>query len=149
MKTSNLKIKTSCLFIFTIFIIALLFGGCDNNVTDPPPLPPPLTLSVYPIIDTREVNINANLYLGGSLVNQDGDKLRGYTVRLSLDPDTIGTLTPWATTEPDSNSGFKQEVVFNGSKEGVVLIRGWTELGDGTVSSEDTLHIWVRPPING
>ena len=134
-----------------LLITALLTGlmsACDGITDTNDPLPP-YTLSIYPIIDTREVLIEKNWGIGGLLINSSRDSLSGYVVNFTLTPDTMGTITSFAHLEKDSSSGFREEVTFYGKREGIVLITGRINKADGSFMVQDTLHLKVHNPVNG
>lgn len=130
-----------------IAVGALIFSAACDSATDPPPPPPPMTLDIYPYGEIYEVDTGTNMYLHGKLTDEDGDPMGGYQVDLSIDPDTMGTITPYAVLDPTKTNGFNTQVVFNGQVNGVVLITGQVWIGDA-LSAQDTFHVWVRPPIN-
>ncbi len=129
-------------------VILFFSAACSNDTTNPPPPPPPMVLHIYPSNEIYEVDTGANLYLNGQLVNEDGDPIAGYRVDFSLDPDTLGVITPFAVLDPTSSNGFNRQVVFNGRINGEALITGQVWIGE-SVAARDTLHVLVRPPING
>lgn len=148
MNYHGLKMSVGFLFIVAAVIsVSLFIGACDNGITNPHPVPPVQTLDIFPVNGAYEVNLNENFYIGGHFRDQAGNPIRGERVYFSVTPDTVGEITPWATTEPDSSNGFETNVVFYGTVEDTVLIRGW--IGNESIIALDTMRIWVRPPING
>ncbi|NQT35288.1 hypothetical protein HQ587_08865 [bacterium] len=147
MNYHGLKMSAGFLFVVVTAVgVSLLIGACDNGITNPPPPPPVQRLEIFPVNGAYEVDIGKNFYIGAHFHNQTGNPIRGERVYFSVTPDTVGEITPWATTEPDSNNGFETNVVFNGTVKDTVLIRGW--VGNENIVALDTMSIWVRPPIN-
>lgn len=149
MKTKNIRLLVY--FFMVITITAALSGllsacGGITESNDPIPL---YTLDIYPLIDTREVIIDKNLGIGGSLINAKREPLRGYLINFSLDPASFGVITRTAHLEPDSINGFQEEVTFVGNEEGYVLITGIIYNTDNSILAQDTLHIKVLHPVNG
>ncbi len=128
--------------------LMLLGASCKKSTTPPPP-PPAYTLDIYPLNGIPEADINTNFYLGGRLNDSQGNPEAGRRVYFTLDQNWMGTITPWATTAPDSVDGFVERVVFHGDTVGVALIQGYVENIEGQELASDTLSIWVRDPING
>jgi hypothetical protein len=152
---SNVKTENNnrlSVYLITVISIAAALSGlisaCDGitDSNDPMPL---YTLDIYPLYDTREIEIEKNLGIGGLLINSKRDSLRGYLVNFYLSPDTLAIITPTAHLEPDSSNGFREEVTFYGNQEGVVLITGIVNNADGSILAQDTLYIKVRDPVNG
>ena len=149
MKTAEIKRKVVYSGTILLAIVtAALVAACDSDISEPPHKPPPFTFNIYPIYDTREVIIGVNTEIAGQLVNAENERLDGYRVRFTLNPDTMGIITPWATLEKDSSNGFLEEVTFMGIKVGVVLINGTVLKPDGSSLVQDTLSLMVRNPIN-
>jgi len=149
MKTN--RKKKYCYILSMLLITASLTGlmsACDGISDTNNPLPP-YTLNIYPIVDTREVEIEKNWGIGGLLINSVRDSLSGYVVYFTLTPDTMGIITSFAHLEKDSSSGYREEVTFVGTREGIVLITGIVNKADGSLMAQDTLHLKVHNPING
>ena len=149
MKTRFFRIK-SVNFLTSVAAcgLVLLWQGCED-ATHPTPPPPAYTLDIYPANGVPEVVINTNIAIGGRLQDGQGDLVAGKRVYFTIQPEDIGSITTWATTEPDSSDGFRERVIFNGRSLGVALIRGFiTDVG-GQEAAHDTLSIWVREQING
>ena len=148
MNYHGLRISVGFLLVIAVTVsVSLFIGACDDGITNPTPAPPVLRLEIFPVNGAYEVDINDNFYIGAHFRDQTGRSISGERVYFSVTPDTVGEITPWAVTEPDSNNGFRENVVFNGTVEIVVLIWGW--VGNENIVALDTMSIWVRPPING
>ena len=128
-------------------VIFLIFG-CSDDVKNPTEPPPVQILDIFSVTGTYGVHPNMNLHLGARVVNRDNEPQNGYRVNFSMTPDTSGTITPWAITDTTKDNGLNMDVIFNGSVLGVVLIRGWVIKADGTLASEDTMHVEVWLPGN-
>lgn len=145
------SLRMSVVFPFVIAVavsVSLFIGACDDGITNPTPTPPVLRLEIFPVLGAFEVDISRNLDIGAHFRDQTGKPISGERVFFDVTPDTVGEITPWAITEPDSNNGFRENVVFNGSVETVALIRGWVINNNGNITAQDTMAIWVRPPPN-
>jgi len=122
-------------------------SGCDD------PTPPgtnqvQLGLNIYLYNHPQEANINENVYLAGRLIDATGDTLRNARVTFSVQPDSVGNITPFTSTNPDSSTGFDTRVTFIGRRPGVALITGQVLEGQ-EILGRDTVRIRVRDPING
>lgn len=135
--------------------IPVLFGsvaligctGCDD------PTPPGsnqinLGLNIFLFNHPQEADINENVYLAGRLIDAQGDTLSEARVTFRMEPDTLGEMTPFANTNPDSVTGFNTRVTFIGRRPGIVLITGQVLEGEN-ILGRDTVSIRVRDPING
>ncbi len=146
MNYHGLKMSAGFLFVVAVAVgVSLLIGACDDGITNPTPTPLVSRLDIFPVNGAYEVDIGENFYIGAHFRSQ-GDLVRGERVYFSVTPDTVGEITPWAITEPDSSNGLRENVVFYGTVEDTVLIRGW--VGNENLIAQDTMSIWVRPPIN-
>lgn len=133
--------------ILTGMIILSGCSGCDD------PTPPgtnqiQLGLNIYLYNHPQEANINENVYLAGRLIDATGDTLRNARVTFSVQPDSVGNITPFTSTNPDSSTGFDTRVTFIGRRPGVALITGQVLEGQ-EILGRDTVRIRVRDPING
>ncbi len=121
--------------------------GCEEP--KPPPFDPfQLGLDIYLYQHPQESNVNENVYLGGRLNDNLGVAQRGARVSFSVEPDSVGDVTAFANTNPDSSTGFATRVTFIGRRPGVALITGLV-LESQEILGRDTVRIRVRDPING
>ncbi len=127
-----------------------LLSGCTgcNDPTPPRADPMLLGLNIFLYQHPQEANVNENVYLGGRLNDRQGVAQGNARVTFSLEPDSVGDVTAFAVTNPDSATGFETRVTFIGRRPGVALITGQVLEGQ-EVLGRDTVRIRVRDPING
>lgn len=145
MLTFDWKHIASCLIVA---IAAGWFLMACNRTTDPPPPPLWRALEIDLYNTPPEVDPQQNVYLSAQVKNEAGVLQQGIKVFFDVDPETLGIITPWAWTEPDSPNGLRSQVVFNSSNTGLALITGSVTMENGSVVA-DTVHVLVRDPING
>jgi hypothetical protein len=122
-------------------------GGCDSP--NPVTQDPLVGLSIFLYQHAEEARPNENVYIGCTLHDAQGQDVRGQMIYLSVTPDSVGDITRWSPTNPDSATGFDTRVTFIGRRPGVALITGQARDNAGAVIGQDTTHILVRDPING
>ena len=137
----------SSLFLFLGLTLLAGCSGCDDP-TNPPTDPIQLGLNIYLYQHAQEASINDNVYIGGRLNDVHGNAQNGARVTFTVDPDSVGDITPFANTNSDSSTGFATRVTFIGRKPGIALITGLVLEGQ-EVLGRDTVRIRVRDPING
>lgn len=125
--------------------ILLIVGcdSCDNGVTDPPVTRPQFTLTINLHNGAApEMFIGESVQIAGSLVDREDNKLANEKVFFSVDPDSVGNISPnlGAFTDPTDPSGFKERVTFVARKKGIALITA-RYLIENTVRAIDTLHV--------
>jgi len=134
---------SSALVLGAAIITALIVVSCDTPTRTPTP-PQHYGLEIALLNEvTRDAPIGQNLYLSGHFYNPAGEKQRGAKVNFVLEPSNLATITPYATTEPDSVRGFSTAVTFTGRDVGVVLIYAYVNDGAGLEVAHDTLYVNV------
>ena len=148
------RLNTTLLSGFLVALAAgALLSACDKKVNQPPPTPLAMDVEIAPVNDIFEADSNSNFYIKGSVVNPNGEPISGVRVFFSLDPEDIGTISPppplYALTDPTQANGFDVTVTFVGQRSGVVAI--WAKIYNdiSALVDADSMHIRVRPPING
>ena len=92
----------------------------------------------------QEAFLNQNIYIKGRVNDRYGLAQRSVRVNFALSPSNLGQITAFASTEPDSASGFGTNVTFVGRSEGVVLITGSVLDQDGHIAVSDTMHVLIK-----
>jgi len=128
-------------------LLSLIFIACnDEDPITPQNFYFDLT-RLTPSTDTILVGNNATF--AGFVTNSLGDTIEQGRVYFTVNPDTIGNISPlpygWIDlTEPD---GFLEEVIFTGRKPGRAIIRGTYRTEDGVDRSADAVSIVVKESV--
>jgi len=152
---SSRTVKPLLLGFLAAVAAGALFSACEKKVTQPPPLPLAMNVEIVPVNDIFEVDSNSVFYIKGSVVNPQGEPMSDIHVFFSVDPEDIGLISPppplYAITDPTQANGFNGNVTFTGQRSGVVVIwaKVYSEINPLAVVDADSMHVRVRPPING
>ena len=141
------KTTNSLVRLLVVVIGIVVISSCDPT-TDPPPPPIYQALDIGLYNSSPEVEPGQNVQIAGRINNNQGEAQRGIRIYFTISPVDIGIITPWSWTEPDSATGLRERVVFNGSQTGTALITGSAEMPSGN-TAYDTVSVLVRDPING
>jgi len=113
------------LFLITITGIAFILGSeaCDGTTPAPNPRPE-FTLDIFLYHHAPEAYIDSSVRIAGYLYTRDGDTLSDETIYLSVDPDSVGNISPpnFTTTDRSDPAGFEDRVTFIARKVGTATI---------------------------
>jgi hypothetical protein len=130
-----------------------LLSACEKKITQPPPLPLAMNVEITALNDIFEADSGRDFFIKGSVVNPQNEPMSGIRVYFSVDPTEMGSITPsnYAITDPLQPNGFDVDVIFVGRQSGVAVIwaKVYSEINPLVVVDADSMHVRVRPPING
>lgn len=136
-------------------VLASLLGagvnGCESDNTPLPPAPPQFALDIFLYQSPREQDINENFRFGGYLVKDGVDTLSGERIYFSIEPDSLGSISPpnYALTDKNAADGWQNiDVYFVGRKYGIGNFKGAYLDAQGNQMAYDTVWVEVKPPGN-
>jgi len=135
--------------IFLIGIIGIfILSNCAKDTTNPSIVPknPTLDISIYQ--GDIEAIIGTNVRIAGYLINANQDTMGNEKFFISSYPDSIGILSPngGIFTDVNSPTGLKDDVIFVGSKLGLVTITGIYRDFQGNIASSDSIKLTIINP---
>jgi len=148
----EIKMNKIAKIVFRITIIVatvFILSGADCHKSKPPVVGPMYGVFIDLFNHAPEATIGENVYIRGDVRDGLGNPQAGIWVYFTVTPDSVGQITPWSKTDPNSETGFEARVTFQGRKGGFAVIKGAVRDAQDRDTSADTINIWVRDPING